>query len=66
MIKQNFRGVPVDFEAFLHDLAQWDAIVDQLQKKVSSLEARVNELELLLEKLLEGKDAEKGTHGENR
>jgi len=56
----------VDFEAFLHDLAQWDAIVDQLQKKVSSLEARVNELESLLEKLLEGKDAEKGAHGENR
>ena len=57
----------MDFEAFLHDLAQWDAIVDQLQKKVSSLEARVNELELLLEKLLEEKSAkEENTCGENR
>ena len=56
----------MDFEAFLHDLAQWDAIVDQLQKKVSSLEARISELELLLEKLLEERDAEKGTHSENR
>ena len=56
----------MDFEAFLHDLAQWDTIVDQLQKKVSSLEARVDKLEFLLEKLLEDKNAEKGTLGKDR
>ena len=56
----------MDFEAFLHDLAQWDIIVDQLQKKVSSLEARVDKLELLLEKLLEDKNAKKSTLGEDR